>query len=325
MAFPSVTAASPGNIKAASFHAVYIKDASTGKYQTLGAIAEGSMMIGDFVTADSLGRNRSNGATSFTAKCKMLQASLVELELLDSICNGTNGFAFKLSDAVALETGGTAALVGWVGVSAAQVGVKARIVADGTPDGTMYIELEWQGSFINSAKDGVVKFVTGDTEFASSSDSATAPYYAIGVYTATSDGGSPALSHIKPCGVSTITLADAAGAAAQTIGPIQNFKLTMDMLATVDGLKRFLPNSLDISVEYDWMQTDAADLLLLDSMVNININAVITMLNGVIFTLNNQVGIQTEFQSVGDMDANRIIRFTHKGKVLQSSLDGIVS
>jgi len=27
----------------------------------------------------------------------------------------------------------------------------------------------------------------------------------------------------------------------------------------------------------------------------------------------------------GDMDKNRVIRFTHKGKVLQSSFDGIVT
>jgi len=50
------------------------------------------------------------------------------------------------------------------------------------------------------------------------------------------------------------------------------------------------------------------------------------MLDGVVFTLDNsEVGIETNFEVSGDMDKPRIIRFSHKGKVLQSSFDGIIS
>jgi hypothetical protein len=325
MAFPTVITASPANIKPAAFLGVYVRDHVSNKFQTIGSIADGVMNVAGFTSPDSLGRNRTNGAFNFTAKCKMKQTSLTELELLDKLCDGTNDFAFKLSDAVALESGGTAALVGWVGVQAAQVGIKAKLVCDGTPENDRYIELEWQGSLLTSELDAALKYTTGDTEFASSADSATAVFYAIGTYGADQDGGSPKNANLKPCGVSTITLADVAGGSAIGMSPIQNVKMSYDMLATQDGIRRFLPNALDINIEYDWMATDNADLLLLDSMAPLNINAVITMLDGVVFTLANQVGIETNFEVSGDMDKARVVRFTHKGKVLQSSFDGIVS
>lgn len=325
MAFPTVTTASPANIKPAAFQAVFIADASTGKYQTLGSISGGVMNIKDFSSPDSLGRNKTNGAFEFTAKCNMKQCSLTELELLDSICDGTNAFLFKLSDAAAIPTAGAAATIGWVKVTAAQVGVKAKVICDGTPEQDRHIELEWRGTAILSAKDAMVKASIDDNEFASSADSATAPYYAIGTYTAALDGGSPKNTNLKPCGVSTITLTDDAGGDPVTMSPIQNVKMSFEMLATQDGLLRHLPNALDINIEYDWMATDAADLLLLDGMVVLDVNPTITMLDGLVITLDNQTGIETNFEVSGDMDKNRVVRFAHKGKILQSSFDGIVS
>jgi hypothetical protein len=324
MAFPTVTTASPANIKPAAFLAVYAADVTTGKWQTLGSIAEGVMNIADFTSPDSLGRNKTNGASNFTAKCKMKQTSLTELELLDSICAGTVSFLFKLSDAGAIPTS-PAVTAGWVTVSSSQVGVKARLVCDGTPENDRYIELEWQGSLLLSEKDACVKASIDDNLFASSADSATAPFYAIGTYTAALDGGSPKNANLKPCGVSTITIIDSAGGDPVVMSPIQNVRMSYDMLATQDGRRRFLPNSLDVNIEYDWMATDSADLLLLDNMVVLDIVIGIVMLDGVTFTLTNQVGIETNFEVSGDMDKIRVVRFTHKGKVLQSSFDGIVS
>ena len=324
MALPAVTTASPANIKAAAFLGVYVKDTTLSKWQTLGSIAQGVLNVHDFTSPDSLARNKTNGASDFTAKCIMKQASLTEIELLDSLCNGTNAFLFKLTDAGAIPSGGAAVTAGWVVVTAAQVGVKAKLVLDGTPEQDAHIELEWQGSILNSAKDAALKASIQDTDFASSADS-TGVFQAIGTYTATKDGGSPTNSHLKSCGVSSITIKNTASARAQGLSPITNVKISFDMLATTDGLRRYLPNALDVAIEYDWMATDSADLLLLDAFVAVDPNVVITMLSGLVITLNNQVGIETNFQSSGDMDKSRAVIFTHKGKVLQSSFDGIVS
>ena len=324
MAFTNFTG-TVANITPAAFMAVYVKDTTSSRWQTLGSIAEGVLNIKDFSSPDSLGRNKTINSYDFTAKCKMMQCSLVELELLDSLCNGTNAFLFKLTDAAAVTT--SAAYAGWVAVTAAQVGVKAKVVADGTPETDRVIELEWQGSIYKSDSNEVALYTpTLETaNFCSTADSATAVFYGIGTYTAATDGGSPKNSQIRPCGVASVTLDTYTATGAETIAPIQNVKMSFEMLANQDGLRRFLPNSLDINVEYDWMATLNSDLLLLGNSTAQEVVVIVTMLDGVIFTLTNQVGIESNFEVSGDMDKNRVIRFMHKGKVLQSSLDGIVS
>jgi hypothetical protein len=321
MAFPTVTTASPANIKPAAFLAVYAADSTTGLWQTLGSIADGILNVADFTAPDSLGRNKTNGASNFTASCKMKQTAAEELNLIDRICAGTNAFLFKLSDAGAIP-GSPAVTAGWVTVTAAQVGCKAKLVGDGTPENDRYILLEWQGSLINSAKDACLKASIDDDLFASSANSVACTstgFYTIGVYTAAKDGGSPNNTHLKPCGISTIGIADADSAGTQGLSPITNVKMSFEMLATQDGIRRFLPNALDINVEYDWMATDSADLLHLPDFAAANVNVYITTIDGIAFSLLNQTGIETNFEVSGDMDKARVVRFTHKGKILQSS------
>ena len=325
MAFPAVTTASPANIKSAAFLAVYAYEATSTKYQTLGAITQGQLNIENFSHDDSLGRNQSSGVWNFTAKCRMMQTSTVELELLDSLTAGTNDFLFKLSDAEAVTA--SAAYGGWVKVTAAQVGVKARFVADGTPEDLRYIELEFQGSIYISTNNQIalVTPTLAATSFASTADSATAVFYGIGTYTAATDGGSPTLTAIRSCGVSTLTYDNAGGSAPVSMSPIQNVKMTFEQLATVDSLRRFLPNSMQVTIETDWMATDKADTLLLDNMVAITLKGIWTFIDGVIITLDNQTGIGVNYETLGDMDKNRVVRFRHTGKILNSSFDGVVS
>lgn len=326
MAFPSVSTVAVGNIYPAGIVSVFAADTSTNKWQTLGAISQGTINIQDMTSPDSMGRNRGKAVSKFTATARVMQTSLTELELLDSICNGTNAFLFKLADWAAIPTAGSSATIGWIKVTAAQVGVTYKIVADGNPDDDRYIELTWTGTFLNTAKDAMVRASIDDDEFASSADSATAPYYAIGVYSAAKDGGSPAYANIKPCGTSTIAHTDTAGGSGQTIGPVTNFKLSIAQLSSPDSIGRNLSSkTLDIACEYDWMSTTASDLVLLDSMPVLSINTVITMTDGLIFTFSDQMGLATNYEITGGMDAIRVIRFTHTGKVLITGLDAIVS
>ena len=329
MAIPNFSG-TVANIYPAAFLGVYIRVTGGADYwQTLGSISSGVLNLQSFSVNDSLARNKSQGAVNFTAKCNMLQASLTELELLDSICNGQNDFLFKTTTAGAIPAPpDSAATTGWIEVSASQVGCKAKVVCDGDPSNDMHIELDWQGSILLSAYDSAVNPTIGGSSagaaFASSAQSGST-YYAIGTYTASYDGGSSINANIKPCGISSITLADNAGGGTETISPISNVKMSYEFLATTDGIRRFLPNSLDINLEYDWLATKEDDLQLLDSLLPLNLNIVVTMLNGRVFTLNNLVGVESNYEISGDMDKARVLRFTHKGKILQSSFDGIVS
>jgi len=322
MAFTNFTGG-VANITPAAFMAVYIKDTTSNVWQTLGSIADGVMNIKDFSAPDSLTRNKTINSYDFTAKCKMMQCSGIELELLDSLCNGTNAFLFKLADAATVT--GSAAYAGWIAVTAAQVGVKAKVVCDGTPENNRVIELEWQGSIYKTDSNELALY-TPTLETANfGSTGVTTTFYTFGVYTGATDGGVGDNTHIRPNGIATVTLDTSPASGAETIAPIQNVKMSFEMLANTDGLRRFLPNTLDVNIEYDWMATLNSDLLLLGNATVGNVKIVVTMLDAVVFTLDNQVGIESNFEVSGDMDKNRVIRFTHKGKVLQSSFDGIVT
>lgn len=325
MAFPAVTTASPGNIKTAEIMAVYVYESTSSKYQTLGAISQGQLNITDFSSDDSQGRNRTSNVWNFTAKCRMLQTSLVELELLDSLTAGTNDFLFKLSDAETVTV--SAAYGGWVKVTAAQVGVKAKLICDGTPQDERYIELEWQGSiYISSANQIALLTPTlAATSFCSSAESGSAIFYGIGIYTAATDGGSPNYASKRSCGVSTLTYDNAGGSSPVTMSPITNIKLSFEQIATEDSLRRFLPNVMQITADIDWLATDKADTLLLDNMLPIAIKATITMIDGVVFTLDDVVGMGLNYETLGDMDKPRVVRFHHTGKILNSQFDGIVA
>jgi hypothetical protein len=317
--FPTIATYSPAYNRAAGFNSVFIRP-SGGLYQTLGAIADGELKFSPYKATTSTGKNKQH-AVEFTAKCKMLQAALIEVELVDQICTGLNSFLFKMSDFGAIP-GAAAVTEGWTLVTAAQVGCKANIVLDGDADKNTYIELEWQGSMLLSEMPAAVKASIDDDEFEATGGSGTLK--AIGIYTSAKDGGSPTTSHILPAGISTITLAETGGT-AQTVNGIQNVKFTINSLFSTDCKRRFLPHGFDIHLEYEWQSTDAANLLNLYTMVDTEVDVLVTMLSAQIYTMTNVVGIETSYESAGDYDKVRIVRFIHTGKILKASLDGIVS
>lgn len=324
MTWPAI-AGTIANVNSSAILGIYVADATSNKWQTLGDISEPKLNIVEFTTTNQLGHNRTNKAYSITASAKMNQCSVVEVELLDSLCAGTCAWLFKLADAATVTT--SAAYAGWVKFTAAQVNVRVtEIKASGTPEDTRQITLEWVGSIAKTDVNEIAMFTpTLETaNFASSADSATAVFYTWGNYTAATDGGSSQLDNILSCGASSVKL-DIAGGSGVTIAPVNNMNLTISALSSPDDLLRPITHGWDIAVEFDQMSTLNADLLLLGNATVDTAKAIITMIDGMVFTFDNQTGILANFKVLGDMEQNRSILWTLKGKILKSSLDGVVS
>lgn len=322
MAFPTIATASLAYQRPASFQYVYVRP-SGELYQTLGALQDAQLMFEEYVEQDSLGKNKSF-AYEFTASCKLMQAGLTVLELLDSLSAGGHSFLFKMHDAASIPTGGSAATEGWILLTAAQIGApKCTIMYDGPANQKVYVLVEWRGSLLRSEIDAAVKAAIDDNEFEATGGSGT--FKGIGVYTAALDGGLPDVTQILGAGVSSITLADTGGA-AQTLGPVKNFKLKMEMVDDdEDDRRRYQPFAVDVDMSYEWMETDAANLLNLDAFADSEIDAVVTMRNGLIFTFSNKLGIDCAYVVGTDLKKKKVIRFRHRGQILKTALDGIVS
>jgi hypothetical protein len=322
MAYPAVANASNSNAFPATILAVYANGGDS-KWQTLGEIGEGSEMdLEYFTNLDSLRRDRSQGASKFTAKFKMMQASTVECELIDALTDGTQDFLFKLVDAGAAPVNSTST-VGWVTVSHLQVlGIHAKIVFDGTEQDCGYIEIEMNGAILTSEIDAALAATIKATDFEATGG--TGNFKTIGTYTAATDGGSPAPTHKKPCGVTSIALADHAGGSPQTLYPIYNLKMSYDFPVLAEGARTYPLNTVNIAIEFEWGST-TTDLMLLDSIAPLEVDAVITMRNGMVWTLSNQTGNKIKFTNSGTMDKLRFNVYTLNGTILKTSFDGIVA
>lgn len=320
MPFPTI--ATPTNAKrvVAGVVAIYVRP-SGGKYQTLGAIRATELMISGYTESDSKRKNKSIQSNTVTGKATMMQCSITEIELLDSLVDGTNSFLFKLADAGAIPVA-AAVTEGWMLFTAAQLGVKPKIVLSGDVEQNARIELEFAGSLLDSELDAAVKASIDDNDFESSADAGT--FHAIGTYTAALDGGGPTPTNIKSCGISALTLADTGGA-AQTLGPINSPTIEFEYLSEIDtdSLKVHRCYAVNVNLEYHWKQTDAVNLLNLDDFFDVEIDAVVTMKNGLALTLTNQVGGGARFESLGDYERTRSIVIKHEGSVRISDIDGI--
>jgi hypothetical protein len=73
------------------------------------------------------------------------------------------------------------------------------------------------------------------------------------------------------------------------------------------------------------MVSDAATLLLLNTVNLTNTDVKITLVDGKVFTIASMLGLTASFENVGDFDKFRVIRFSHKGRILKSEFDGIVA
>lgn len=309
---------------------VFIKTGSE-KWQTMGQIRNGELKMTPYSTKNTYQQNLHIGSFTFEAKFELLQTAVGEVELIDSIIDGSNSFLFQLTDAGAITTGATE---GWVTVSNTQVGVKARLVSEGSPDTNQFIEIMIKGSLKNSELDAALKasIATADFHISTtasgtySNNGGSAGGTIFGYYIDTTANNSTGImANIKPNGFSSVVLDDQLSTGTVTLGRTGKSKLIFDWVAEEDDLGRYNVYGVDIDLEYEYLVTDAVTLLLQGDMNLTNTNAVITLLDSKAFTLNSKLGVEIGFENIGDFGGLRKLRFTHKGRIVKADFDGVVA
>lgn len=329
MAYPALSTTIASQ-RPAAIRRIFIKTGSE-KWQSLGLIRNAELKVTPYTTNNTYMKNLSIQSYLFETKAELLQTSTSELELLDSIMDGSNSFLFQLTDAGAISTGATE---GWVTVSNTQIGVAAKFITDTDPSKGQYIELNIKGTLKGSELDAALKasIATADFHISTtasetySNNSGSIGGTIFGYYVSATAGDVIGIQgNIKPSGFSSLALDDHIASGALTLGRTTKGKMTIEWLAEEDSLLRPNTYGVDINAEYEYMTSDAASLLLLDSINITNTDVVLTLLDGKVFTFTNQLGVEVTFENVGDFNSNRKMKFTHKGRVLKSDFDGIVA
>lgn len=318
--------------RATGIKKVYIKTGSE-TWQTLGGIRNGLLKVTPETSNDAAQNNLAVGSYLLESKFELLQTSVAEMEKIDSILDGTNSFLFQLTDAVAI-TASSVASEGWATVSNSQIGVKARYVSENDPSGNQYIEIMIQGSLLSTELDTALKATIVDTDFhisttaseSFSNNNAGVGGTLFGYYLSTTAGDNQGvLSNIKPNGFSLVEIKGRPDASYVSLGKIDTSKIIVDWLAQMDSLERFIVFNVDVQIEYDALVSDADTLLIYDTLNTSNTDARITLFDGKIFTFESKLGVDVTFENLGDFDKFRRLRFRHRGNILITDFDSIVS
>jgi hypothetical protein len=338
MGYPAISTAISAQ-RAAGILKAYIKTGSE-KWQSLGHIRNGEMKLTPNSGNDAARKNLAADSYIFEAKFEIMQTAILEIEKMDSICDGSNSFLFKLTDAGTISSGATE---GWFTVSNSQVGAKARYVCDGNPSSQQFIEVMLKGTILKTAVDAAAKASIAVADFhisttaseTYSTNNGSAGGTIFGYYVSTTPDDNYGLNaNIRSCGFSSVALQDAAdtGSGYTTLGRVRNGRITIDMITEEDNLNRYNPYGVDIDIEYELLVSDATTLLLLDSMNATNTDVKVTLLDGKIWTIQHNAGALAQslgatmtLEAVGDFDKFRIIRCSHKGRITSGTLDGLIA
>lgn len=332
MAYPALTntiaSGRPVGIKR-----VFARNGDSEKWQSLGEIRNGEFTLAPIETNNTYGMNLASTAYNFTGKFEMLQTKFTEVEALATLVNGAIDFLFQLTDAGAVPSS-TGVTEGWMELSNTQVGVHPTYRSEGGIDTHQISEINLLGTIKKSDLDACVKADIDDNDFHISttatetfSDNAGSAGGTIFGYYASSTvlDVQGIVDNINPNGIASIALDNAQSSGALTITDFGESKIVLDF--QVQNNKNGLPRAFGIMADIDieCRSTDAASLLLLDSVNTTYTNFVITMLDGKVFTFTSKLGCTAKFENIGDFDKYRVLRFMAKGKFLVSDLAGIVS
>lgn len=332
MAYPNITNVGTGQ-KPVGIKKVYIKNGAE-LWQTMGQIRNGSLTIVPNKTENTYKKNIHINSYLFEAKFEMLQTSVTAVELLPAILGGVagvkNDFLFQLTDSASIPPTTPSATIGWVTVSASQVGVTAKYIVDGNTSTNQRIEITVKGTLFASAMDACVKASIADVQFTLAATGAQT-FSGLGNYTLSALVGNAGKdvgvnADIKPNGFSSVALDDALSSGTdETLTFVRNGKITFDFVSEDDTLMRPNVYAVDVMVEYESTLTDDATLLLLDGLNVLNTQAIITLIDGKVFTFDQELGVEISFENIGDFDKLRALRFKHNGRILLSQFNGIVA
>jgi len=288
---------------------VYVKITADTGYSTLGKIRNGKAHVRSLQTNNTKKQSQPFSAVA-EHTFEMLQCSLTELELLDTLCNGNT--------LVIVETVDSQYYVH--NAAATQLGIKYRVVNDAKIDTNRFIEISMKVGLIDSELDTVMPSsaptltspATGDTFWAIANTGVVV----------TNPGRD---ENILPAGVATAEICARSESSYDDMGEVTNFALTFETFGRESDKLRYRNVGIKIDGSFETLQDSNSEKANLDLIHTNGGNFKFTHFDGLIWTLTNKVGMQYDEGFDGDFDDHKTIKYTIDGSILMSEFDGVVS
>lgn len=296
---------------------VFVKKTSESNYSSLGFIRDGDVKVFSANSGDTYLREFPF-ATSYEIKFKMLQASLIEIELMDALCAGDVDMIVQFVDGLYLNFPNA---TNFPGFSFPVIpGIKAKLVSAGGISKDRFIEVEAKTGCLF---DTITSIITPTATLGTPLNTDT--FYTI----ASSNPSSINLGrrdNIRPAGFAKVEIAGAdEGENFDDVGRVMGGSLEIDFVSEDDEIYRHNPYGVDINFSFDLMQSSLNEIGNLINMYTYGARFRITQPDGLVWNFANNTNVSHSFESIGNFEGHRIIKLTGKGRMVKSSLDGIVS
>lgn len=289
---------------------VFVKKTGDTGYSSLGYLRNGKAHLKSAQTQDASKRSRIFSAIA-EYDFEMLQASLVETELLDSLCAGDVDVIVQCVDGQQYEHI----------TAATRVGIKFKYVSNAKIDANKFIQIQMRVGLIDSQIDSVVP---------TSPTAVTAPITA-DTFWAIANTGSAVTNlgrpeNILPAGFSTVEICAISESSYDDMGEVTNSSLEIESFGEPSDRLQYRNVGAMIKGSFETLQDSSADKANLDLIHTNGANIKITQYDGMVWTLaTNIVGITYDEGFDNDFDGTKTIKYALDGAILISALDGIVA
>jgi hypothetical protein len=262
---------------------------------TLSQIYDGIFKQVPYSRKKQIGAERAHGFLA-TAEWKYMLANKVNIALLSTL--NTTGGSMEVN--LNFINGDNAVLgdttVGDVGA------IKWKLVIEGNADKDRYIQMMVQRAGVYTGN--LASNFDNDSLFGSYT-----PGVAAALFTGTS---------VQSSGASAFAIR--ATDTYESLGRLQDVKLTAELICDEDAEKRYVPRNIHIEYDISVMDVTSTSLAVLDSYHDLtSVDQKFTFMDGTIFSPVDQLGGLIDVIVDGDSDKNAIIKCHGSGDILQSA------
>ncbi len=288
---------------------VYVKKAADTGYSSLGDIRNGKAHVR--LTGTQNSRKRTNPFAAIAEhEFEMLQCSLTEMELLDTLIAGDVDVIIQCIDGQCYVHN----------AAATRVGIWAKPTFDAKIDSNRFITIRMKVGLLSSEIDTVVPAVNPSITAPADTDTFWAIANPTGV---TTNPGKK--ENVRPSGVSTAEICALSESSYDDMGEVSNTTFTMEPLGRETDKLRYRTIGFKIDGSFEQLQDSSTEKGALDLFHTNGANLKLTYYDGLILTLADKVGVIADEGFDGDFDDHKTIKYTIDGSILVSELDGIVS
>lgn len=301
--------ASVSNQKPRAIAKVFVKKAGDTGYASLGILRNGKAHLKSAQTVDTNKRSRTFSAIA-EHDFEMQQCSLVEIELLDTLVAGDVDVIVQCVDGQQYEhiAAGT------------RVGIKYKIVSSNKIDTNRFIQVQMRVGLVDSEIDSVVPASATSITNPSTGDT----FWSIAnTGSAVTNLGRP--ENILPAGFSASEICALSESSYDDMGEVTNSSIEIETFGEPSDKLRYRNVGAMIKGSFETLQDSSAEKANLDLIHTNGANLKLTQFDGLVWTLENKVGITWDEGFDADFDGTKTIKYTFDGAILVSALDGIVS